>query len=130
MNKTYIGIAVVVIIIIGGVWYVTQKGSAAPATGSAATNFGTYQYECDEHVTFSMTPASDMSSIAIAPSGTGTYPPASTLVHQTATSGVLYTGNGIVFTAHGETVTLGQGDSVINCSPVPDPDNAPFNFGD
>ena len=130
MNKKYVGIAVLIIIVIGAVWYVMQNKAAAPATGTSASTFGTYQYECDEHVTFSMTPASDMSSIAIAPTGTGTYPPASTLLKKDAASGVRYEGNSVVFTAHGETVTLGEGDSAINCSPVNNPDEAPFNFGD
>ncbi len=71
-----------------------------------------------------------MSSIHVAASGNGAYPPASTLMKKTATSGVRYEGNGVTFTAKGETVTLGEGDSAINCSPVPNSDLAPFNFGD
>jgi len=100
-------------------------------TGPAADDsFGTYTYECDERVTFIMRPASDMSSIQVAATGGGAYPPASTLVKKEAASGVRYEGNGVVFTARGETVTLGEGDSAINCSPVPSQDEAPFNFGD
>ncbi len=121
---------------------ICPDGSAVGRTGpncefaacpeALATNtLGTYSYECDEHVAFTMTPASDMSSVAVAPNGaTGTYPPQSTLVKKEATSGVRYEGNGVVFTARGETVTLGEGDSAINCSPVQNPDMAPFNFGD
>ena len=78
-----------------------------------------------------MTPSGDMASIAIAPTVAGaTYPPAVTLTKVAASSGVRYEGGGVIFTAHGETVTLGEGDSAINCSPVPNQDSAPFNFGD
>ncbi len=93
------------------------------------SNLGTYQYECDEHVAFAMTPASNMATIHVAPVS-GAYPPDSTLMKKTADSGVRYEGNGVIFTAKGETITLGEGDSAINCSPVQIPDMAPFNFGD
>lgn len=129
MNKTYIGIGILIILIgIGAAWYVNGAKSAAPQ-GEAATDWGVYSYECDEHVGFTMKPSSDMSSIAIAPTS-GAYPPAMTLMKKDATSGVRYEGDGVVFTAKGETVTLGEGDSAITCSPVQNPDEAPFNFGD
>ena len=90
--------AVLIIVVIGLVafWY-TKKEAPVPTPDTQLTSLGSYEYECDEHVGFVMTPAGDM---------------------------------GIVFTARGETVTLGVGDSAINCSPVQKPDEAPFNFGD
>lgn len=139
MNKTSVWVLILIIIIlIGGAWYYeSSKMTAAPVaattdqgTASTATTSGTYNYECDEHVTFSMTPSADMTSIQLQPTGSSTYPPAVTVAQQTATSGVLYMGAGVVMTAHGETVTLGQGDSAINCSPQNDPGLAPLNFGD
>ncbi len=131
MNKIYVWAAVLILIlVIGGIWYVTQNKTFRVVGLDTPYTLGTYQYECDEHVTFSMTPFLEVSSIAIAPTNGSTYPPASTLNKQTATSGVRYEGNGVVFTAHGETVTLGEGDSAINCSPLQNPDEAPFNFGD
>jgi hypothetical protein len=78
-----------------------------------------------------MTPSNDMGSIAIAPmTSDAAYPPAATLYKEPSPTGVRYVGGGVLFTARGETVTLGEGDSAINCSPVQDPDLAPFNFGD
>ncbi|MEK7601733.1 MAG: hypothetical protein AAB480_04345 [Patescibacteria group bacterium] len=128
MNKTYVWAVVIILILLIGAILYNQKGSAG---APAAENFGTYSYECDERVTFTMTPASDMSTIAIAPdSADAVYPPAVTLTKKPATSGVRYEGGGVVFTARGETITLGEGDSAINCSPVPNPDSPPFNFGD
>jgi hypothetical protein len=125
MNKIYLAL-VLIIIAAGAWWFMNNKTENAQM---AAQDFGTYKYECDEHVTFTMTPASDMSSIRVTPSNGGTYPPASTLIKKEGASN-LYEGNGIIFSGNGETVTLGEGDSAINCSPVPNPDEAPFNFGD
>lgn len=127
MNMKYIWIAVaVLVVVVGAVWYTKD---AEQGSSQQASDFGTYAYECDEHVAFTMTPSSDMRTIAIRAT-TGAYPPATTLEQKTASSGVRYEGNGIVMTAHGETVTLGEGDSAINCSPVPSADMAPMNFGD
>ena len=135
-NKSLI--AALAIIIIGLlVWYFlgSTKAASAPMVSQTATTtastMGTYTYECDEHVGFTMTPSSDMGSIAIAPSTVGaSYPPAVTLYKEPASSGVRYTGGGVLFNAHGETVTLGEGDSMITCSPTPSQTEAPFNFGD
>ncbi|MDB5188296.1 MAG: hypothetical protein JWO50_816 [Candidatus Kaiserbacteria bacterium] len=135
MNKTYITIAAgVIVIIAGSLWYFSTPNTAGVTQteitqATTSPTYSSYQYECDEHVMFTMMPMPDASSIMVAPVG-GAYPATSTLVQVATTSGVLYKGNGIVFAAHGETVTLGEGDSAITCSPVPDQNNAPFNFGD
>ena len=134
MNKIWMWVVVIIVIGIGGVWYYESSNMAAPANVSgdqaAVTNFGSYAYECDEHVTFTMTPATDMSTIALAPSAGATYPSAVTLSKVTATSGVQYQGGGYTFTGNGESVTLTSNGSTLNCSPVADPNNAPFNWGD
>ena len=132
MNKTYAIGALALVVAIGGMWYVTHpegmSESGAPAAHTAPTDLGTYSYECDEHVAFMMTPAADMHSIMIVATQ-GAYPPATRLMQKQVASGVRYEGGGIVFTGKGETVTLGRGDSAINCSPVPSQTAAPFNFG-
>ena len=135
--KNFIWILIIIVFLGGAYYWYSGKNMSAPAqtastaSTTAASDLGTYSYECDEHVAFTMTPASDMQTIAIAPNGaTATFPPTATLQKQTATSGVKYVGGGVVFTAHGETVTLGEGESAINCSPLQNSDMAPFNFGD
>lgn len=130
MKNSYVWAGIIVVVlVIGAVLY--QQKSAASGEPAASGDLGTYAYECDERVTFTMTPASDMSAIAIAPTtADAVYPPTVTLTKKPATSGVRYEGGGVVFTARGETVTLNEGDSAINCSPVPNPDSPPFNFGD
>lgn len=134
-NKSLIG-ALVIIIIGLLAWYFlgSARVVSAPTVSQNATttsdNMGTYSYECDEHVAFTMTPSSDMGSIKIAPVGASSYPPATTLYKEPAPTGVRYVGSGILFNARGETVTLGQGSSMITCTPTPSQTEAPFNFGD
>ena len=129
-----IGAVVVIIILIGGgYWYMNMRPVTPDSKQVAAGGFGTYNYECDEHVTFTMTPASDMSSITITPASGATFPPAATLPHVGAGSqgGQMFEGGGITFIGQGERVSLGSaGSDPLNCSPVANPDAAPFNFGD
>ena len=130
LNIMYPVAALVILIVGGSLYMVSAQKTAAPTKEGTNPTLGTYQYECDEHVKFSMTPSADMNSIHIKPSLSGVYPPESTLVKQASSSDVLYVGNGVALTARGETVTLGDGDSAIYCSPVQDPNLAPLNFGD
>ncbi len=139
MNTKIVWAVVVIIILIGGgYWYMNMMPATATVPEGAAGkipaggSMGTYAYECDEHVTFTMTPADEMASIAIAPSNGGAFPPASTLTYVSRTdAGQVFSGNGITFTAKGESVTLASaGSEPLNCSPVPSQDSAPFNFGD
>jgi len=131
---------IIILIIVGGAWYYERSKTVVPAmpsdsqTGTQSattTDLGTYSYECDEHVTFTMTPASDMSTVSIAPSdASSSYPTAATLSQVATSSGVEYQGSGYTFTGKGESVTLTSNGSTLNCSPVQNPDMAPFNFGD
>ena len=134
MNKTYAAVAIVVIVIIALFASLYQMRSMKMQTNtntpSASQNFGSYNYECDEHVKFSFTSDDNMNTIRIAPMNGAAYPPASTLAAASSTSGVRYEGNGLIFTGKGESVTIGDSTSTLNCSPISIPDEAPFNFGD
>ena len=111
--------------------FVSPKLLSAPSEiATEPRDFGTYPYECDEHVTFTMTPSLNLDTILIQPTNPGAYPPRSVLLRNDTFAGTRYEGNGVIFTARGETITLGEGDSAINCSPVPNQNEAPFNFGD
>ncbi|CAN5698832.1 hypothetical protein BH11PAT2_BH11PAT2_05220 [soil metagenome] len=101
----------------------------ATTTASTTSTLGTYAYHCDEHVSMTLTPSNDAKTMEIKSVG-GAYPPTTTLSYIPAKTGVRYEGGKLVLTAHGETVTLGEGDSAINCSPAELPDMAPYNFGD
>jgi membrane-bound inhibitor of C-type lysozyme len=128
MNKALLGIVVLIITGIS-VWYVYLEGTA-PTDSRAVGSLGTYAYECDEHVVFTMTPASDMSSIAIAPTADGVYPPALTLMRVESTSGARFEAGDFSFYGQGESVVLTEGDQSLNCSPVVSAEEAPFNWGD
>src|SRR3989344_1918847 len=111
--------------------FVSPKLLSAPSeVATEPQDFGTYPYECDEQVMFTMTPSQNLNTILIQPTEDGAYPPRSVLLRNDTFAGTRYEGNGVTFTARGETITLGEGDSAINYSPVPNPDEAPFNFGD
>ncbi len=112
-----IGLAVIVI---GAYLYVSQARSAFGPDG--------YVYECDEHVTFGMTPAAGLDTVYVKPLRGGTYPPEGGLVRDKSAAGVRFEGNGVVMKAYGEMITIGEGDSAINCSPVTAVGITPFNF--
>ena len=118
-------ILILILLIVGAWYWFGLKNAPTSAPGAA----GTYAYECDEHVSFEMTPSADLSTIDIKPQG-GSYPPAATLKKQVTNTGARYEGGGVVFVAHGESVVLGEGDNALNCSPTPSQTEAPFNFGD
>lgn len=113
------------LVIVFGAWYWFAYGRQS----ANQADLGTYAYECDEHVSFTMTPASDLSSISIKPIG-GSYPPVSILKRQVTNSGARFESENLVLVGHGESIILGEGDDALNCSPVEDSQNAPFNFGD
>ena len=124
----FLGLLALVLIVF---MFVSPKLLLAPSEiATEPQDFGTYPYECDEHVTFTMTPSLNLDTILIQPMTSGAYPPRSVLLRNDTVAGTRYEGNGVIFTARGETVTLGEGDSAINCSPLPNSNEAPFNFGD
>ncbi len=142
-------VALLVIISAGVLWYVLQGSTkpvpTVPSTSTATTTtttstattsaeatpryLGMHTYQCDKEVVLTLTPSSDTNFIKIAPVGTATYPPASTLARKASPTGARFEGEGAVLTARGETVTLGEGDSAITCSPIPSSNAAPLNFG-
>jgi len=134
MNTNYmlVGLAIV-IIIAGALWYTTGDGvntDSATQMTADTSSFGTYPYTCDNGASFTMSPSSDVSTIKLdmvagAPFGTVT------LAKANATSGVRYEGGeALVFEAKGETVTITSAGTKLTCRPVPNSEEAPFNFGD
>jgi hypothetical protein len=97
----------------------------APADGEA----GDYAYRCDSGIEFSMTPASDMSSLRLIPGTKAPFAEA-VLIFAGDEAGQRFEGNGLVFVGAGESVRLTAGTATINCQPDPDAEGAPFNFGD
>ncbi len=130
MNKNYVFVAIVLAAIAGVAFWYFQTN---PTHATKDFKNISYSYECDEHVSFSMTPADDMTSISIEPAPGAAYPSKEVLKHVTvgATVGQVFKGPTLTFTGKGESVTLASNDSTsLNCSPIQVPDMAPFNFGD
>ena len=142
-TKTIFAIILLILIIAGGYWYMSSAKTLVPVTVAQNDQpkakiapggaLGTYRYECDEHVQFTMTPAEKMISISIAPVNGATFPPSTALIHVSAgqSGGRVFQGNGITLTGRGESVTLASARSgALNCSPIVDSEKAPFNFGE
>ncbi len=128
MNTKSLAVTIAVLVfVIGMVWY--TRG-AEPSPEGTSDTFGGYPYECDEHVGFTMTPSADFSTMTIEASQGAAYPAKTTLSAVAATSGARFEGGGYLVEGKGESVTLTSNGSSLQCSPVPDPDSAPLNFGD
>jgi len=122
----YIGFALVFVVVIVAVFWYTSE-SAGQRMQVDVYTWGTYPYTCDDDSTFDMSPAQDMSTLKLAFVDGRIF----TLGKAEASSGVRYEGReNMVFTAQGETVQLLSEQTTLTCKPVPNPDEAPFNFGD
>ena len=128
MNNALVWIGVLLLVIIGGYWLM-QQGVLAPV--AEEETMGTYAYQCDGGVEFTMTPASDVSSVRLTP---GTNAAFSELVllksTSTSTAGARFEGTNAVFIGAGESVQLTLGGSQMNCQPKPSTDSPPWNWGD
>jgi len=89
-----------------------------------------YDYECDEHVSFEVSFAPNMSALHIAPrDAAAKYPPKGVLLKQPATTGVRYENKDLIFSGKGDGVTLGEGEQALHCSPVTKANEPTMNFG-
>lgn len=126
MNKLFVWVAVLAIILIGGYWYVQQGGM-----GAAESDMGTYAYTCANGSQFTMSPSSDMASLKLEAGSQGMFTGSVTLVkmgdgaHYETTSGTL-----ITFGGAGEEVQFAVGSATTTCNPVPSTESPPWNWGD
>ncbi|MDB5238117.1 MAG: hypothetical protein JWM46_387 [Candidatus Kaiserbacteria bacterium] len=127
MSRNAIGAVAIALLITAMIF--AYRGRAAIPAAPAEISLGTYDYACDQDIQLSISIVADMSTLHLAPLGTSDFV-AATLQEQAATSGVRYTGGDIVLTAHGESVQILNGSRAMSCSPIPVPNEAPFNFGD
>ncbi|MES2059846.1 MAG: hypothetical protein V4438_02335 [Patescibacteria group bacterium] len=116
-------------------WYVFRDSNIQVKTDDQASqrlgteDLGIYPYVCDNSMEFTMSPSSDMSSVHIVP-GKGAKFPEATLAKAPAAAGQKYEAVGIIFIGAGEGVTLTTGGKTYACDPMPQPERAPWNFGD
>ena len=124
-TNTVWAIVGLIIIIGGGLWFINNSKAVAPS----GENLGAYAYTCDNGSEFTMTPASDVSSIRLTPGTNATFSEA-TLAQVDSSAGARYEGTGIVFIGAGEEVRLKTGNSTLICNPKFNPDSPPWNWGD
>lgn len=130
MNARYALVAIIGILIIGGLWLLNSKVPAAVDVDTVEDTFGSYAYACDNSAEFIMTPAADMSVIHIESASTTSGLPGADLTRVESEIGVTYQAGAVVFVGKGETITISTGSTTITCRPKPSSDSAPFNFGD
>lgn len=119
-----IKLLIVLVVIIGGLaaWY-TLGG------GSSSEEMGEYSYTCEDGSSFTMTPASDLSWVAITPGDGATFS-AQTLSYESNVEGMKYFGSQMALVGVGEGIELRIADKTTKCSPLPSDTNAPWNWGD
>ena len=131
MNTKAILSVVAVIVLVGAGWWAYTQYKPVPAMEMAqSSDMGTYGYQCDNGVQFSMTltQTDDGLLATIAPS---TAAPFSTTTLKEVGQSTFATAEGeVTFVGAGEEVTLTVGAATMHCNPVPSSDMAPFNWGD
>lgn len=96
---------------------------------SGSESMGTYAYVCEGGVEFMMEPSSDMSSIELTPGANATFAKTQ-LARVESFAGARFEGGNMMFTGAGEEVQLAVGGGTLVCNPKPNPDMAPWNWGD
>jgi hypothetical protein len=131
MNKIILWAIILVLIIGGGYWYM-QNSADTPADSMAKTStMGAYPYTCANGSQFTMTPSEDVSEVTLAAGSQGMFTGTIRLArmgdanHFETTEGQL-----VVFSGAGEEVQITVGSETTVCNPVPNPDSAPWNWGD
>jgi hypothetical protein len=119
---------VVLAVILGGFVILVERG-AFQKEPAPAPEPGDYAYRCDGGVELSVTPATDGSSVRLLP-GEGSAFEESVLLFKNGDEGARFEGNGIILIGAGEGIRVVAGTQTLNCQPVPDAENAPYNFGD
>ncbi len=124
MSKTAIGV-VAAVVVAGGAWY-WYMGGAVPEMSNDDV-FGTYAYSCSNGVQFEMTLYSGLPSVALKAQGSA---PFTEVTLDRVSGGAYATPDGeVALVGDGETINLTVGAVNMTCNPIPDGDNAPFNWG-
>jgi hypothetical protein len=129
MSKLALGIAAI-IVIAGGGWYAyAHHGADRQAT---ASDLGTYPYSCDNGSEFTLAPVEGLKQVQVYADAQGMFTGTTTL-DQTAGAnyqGAAPDGQQVALAGDGETIHLTVGSDQATCNPKPNPDEAPWNWGD
>ena len=126
MPKTVIGV-VAAVVVAGGAWYWYMGGAETDMSANSNDTFGTYSYSCSNGVKFDMTLYSNTPSVLLKAQGNAPF----SEVTLNRTTGTTYaTADGeVALMGDGETINLTVGANNMTCTPIPDGENAPFNWG-
>jgi hypothetical protein len=127
-----IGLLLVLVLLGGGAYYFFIQPKTEEPQGKLPaddTVLGSYAYECTNDVSMRMEPSADMATVRVMISGAG-FPSEAILTHVESFTGARYEGANMMFTGASEEVSIVSGNSSAICNPVPDSENAPFNWGD
>lgn len=130
MKSTIVSILVVIVVAAGG-WYVYSKGPGANQYANTQ-DLGVYPYVCDNGSTFTLSPLEGLKTVQVSADSQGMFTGTATL---TLVSGTSYSGTApdkqpVMLMGSGETVHLTVGSVQATCNPKPNPDSAPWNWGD
>lgn len=111
------------VLLIAGVayWYLVDRSPSA--------EMGEYAYTCANGESFTMTPAEDLSWVAITPGENASFG-SQTLSYESNIDGMKYFGFEMALVGAGEEIELRIGSATTTCNPVPNAENAPWNWGD
>lgn len=131
----YILLIIVALGIIGGGWWFLeertskahQEAEMQRLWSEAEQSMGKYEYTCTDGSGFAMTPSVDLGSIRLEPIQADFKPMVLTSIDGV---GARFEGGGMVFVGAGEGVSLTVGEKTHTCTPKPNPDMAPWNWGD
>lgn len=130
-TRTLWAILALLIIAAGVLFYMQSRSSASTElVADARFSYGAYPYMCDNETGFVMEPSQDTQLLRLTSTEGGTFDQAIVSDTGATEGGARYEGDGVTFLATGETVRIRTNGSEITCTPVPNADEAPFNFGD
>lgn len=125
-----IGLILVLALIGGGAYYfLNQQAEPAGKLPAPENIAGSYAYECTNDVTLRLEPSTDLATVRVMISGAG-FPSEGVLAHVESFTGARFEGANMMLTGAGEEVSIVSGDHSAICNPVPDSENAPWNWGD
>lgn len=128
-RTSFASLAVVLLIVLAAIGNRLYVHHLAVETSPTVADIGAYPYHCSDGEAFTLYQNEDLSLLRIAPSAGAPLLPDATLRRASlATSS--YEGGGLTLVGNGETLTLSLKSLTLTCTPLPDGDSAPLNFGD
>lgn len=126
MKHTYLAAGLIFVVFIGVLLFTHYDRDGAERIADT----GAYSYICNGSSGFTLIPAADMSYLDL-----NNVPSAPAKLRVTRTDpqsgeAARYEGGGVTLVGIGESVKIMHGESDFDCSPVQNPDEAPFNWGD